>query len=100
MAGVETVTLTAAEMPSHSHSFSATVADANTSDISSSVLTGKPTVGAARLYAINQGTANPQVNLDPGAVGFAGNSAAHSNLMPSLCVSFLIALQGIFPSRN
>jgi microcystin-dependent protein len=29
-----------------------------------------------------------------------GSSQSHSNLMPSLCISFIIALQGIFPSRN
>ena len=30
----------------------------------------------------------------------AGGSQPHTNLMPSLCITFIIALQGIFPSRN
>jgi microcystin-dependent protein len=33
-------------------------------------------------------------------VGLAGSGQPHSNLMPSLCVTFIIALQGIFPSRD
>ncbi|MEJ0043368.1 MAG: hypothetical protein WDM81_14620 [Rhizomicrobium sp.] len=39
-------------------------------------------------------------NLIPYSCGQAGSSMPHSNLMPSLCVSFIIALEGIFPSRN
>ena len=34
------------------------------------------------------------------ACGVAGGSQPHSNLMPSLCITFIIALQGIFPSQN
>jgi microcystin-dependent protein len=33
-------------------------------------------------------------------VGDTGGSGAHANLMPALCVHFIIALFGIFPSRN
>jgi microcystin-dependent protein len=29
-----------------------------------------------------------------------GGSQPHPNVMPYLCTSFIIALQGIFPSRN
>jgi microcystin-dependent protein len=29
-----------------------------------------------------------------------GNNQSHTNMMPSLCISFCIALAGVFPSRN
>jgi microcystin-dependent protein len=34
------------------------------------------------------------------AVGQAGNDAAHSNMMPALCLNFIICLQGIYPERS
>jgi microcystin-dependent protein len=33
-------------------------------------------------------------------VGPAGGNQPHSVLQPYLCVTFIIALQGIFPTRN
>ena len=39
-------------------------------------------------------------SMNPGIVGQAGGSQAHSNLQPYLVINFVIALQGIFPSRN
>ncbi|MCP5112710.1 MAG: hypothetical protein GY953_17940 [bacterium] len=34
------------------------------------------------------------------AIGNAGGSRPHSNLMATLCVHFIIALFGIYPSRH
>jgi microcystin-dependent protein len=38
--------------------------------------------------------------MHPTAVGNTGQSQPHSNMQPYLVLSFCIALQGIFPSRN
>ena len=38
--------------------------------------------------------------LNPSAYGATGGSQAHDNMSPYLVVTFVIALQGIFPSRN
>ena len=38
--------------------------------------------------------------MAPGAIGEAGGSQPHDNMQPYLTVTFVIALQGIFPSRN
>ena len=35
-----------------------------------------------------------------GLITPSGNSQPHTNLQPFLVVNFIIALQGIFPSRN
>jgi microcystin-dependent protein len=99
--GSETVTLTQATMPGHSHLLNATTAAATTADVSPQVLPGAVTAPAT-MYTVNDGTPpppTPQV-LGPGSVTPAGGNQAHNNLMPSLCVSFIIAMQGIFPSRN
>ena len=33
-------------------------------------------------------------------VNDAGNNQAHPNVQPSTCVNFIIALEGIYPSRS
>lgn len=36
----------------------------------------------------------------PASIGSAGSSQPHDNMMPYLCVSFIISLFGVFPSRS
>lgn len=38
--------------------------------------------------------------MAPTAVSMAGNSQPHANIQPYLTINFIIALQGIFPSRS
>jgi microcystin-dependent protein len=38
--------------------------------------------------------------MAPGSVAQAGGSQPHDNMQPFLVMNWLIALQGIFPSRN
>jgi len=38
--------------------------------------------------------------MNPQAVGNVGGSQPHPNVQPYLCVNFIVAIQGIFPSRN
>jgi microcystin-dependent protein len=98
--GTPAVTIDQTTMPSHNHAFNATTANASSPSVGNTLLPGTPTGTGAALYA-NQGTPPliPQT-LAVGVVGNAGGSQPHTNLMPSLCISFVIALQGIFPSRN
>ena len=35
-----------------------------------------------------------------GAIGLSGGSQPHDNMQPYLCVSFILALEGIFPSQG
>jgi len=38
--------------------------------------------------------------LNVGSIGNSGGNQAHSNIMPYLAITFIIALSGVFPSRN
>jgi microcystin-dependent protein len=38
--------------------------------------------------------------MNPGMIASAGGGQAHYNMQPYLVLSFCVALQGIFPSRN
>jgi microcystin-dependent protein len=93
MAGEETVTLTANQMPAHSHEFAST-SIAGLDNPAGAVL-GAPAAGT-ELYAASAptGTMNGAGNVA------VGSNEPHSNLMPFQVTTFIIALVGIFPSRN
>ena len=98
--------LSITEMASHNHTIgvdSATVADNNSNTATTnSVLgqsIGKPSSGAPFPVAL-YGSSAPAAALAAGTIGSTGGSQPHSNLQPHLVVNFIIALQGIFPSRN
>src|SRR5215218_1466810 len=48
----------------------------------------------------NDGSATGLVAMNPGSIGNVGGSQPHTNVQPYLVLNFIIALQGIFPSRN
>jgi len=103
-AGTTTVTLITQNMPAHTHMLNATTAMANTVTIGASTLPAQPNgpEGSPHFYAApmsGQPAPSPQA-MAAGACGPAGGNQPHNNMMPSLCITFIIALQGIFPSRS
>jgi microcystin-dependent protein len=92
--GVEEVTLTVNQIPSHSHAFLATGDPANTPDPGSNVLARSPQVN----MFVNSSTA---AAMSPSAAGpTVGGNQPHTNFQPFLCVNFIISLFGIFPSQT
>ncbi|HZQ13401.1 MAG TPA: tail fiber protein [Pseudolabrys sp.] len=101
--GSPAVTLTTPMMPAHTHSLNATKTQANTGTIGMTVVPGVPvgTDNPEFYIAQQQGAPPPQPQpMAAAACGPAGANQPHTNLMPSLCITFIIALQGIFPSRS
>jgi microcystin-dependent protein len=94
--GSETNTLAANQVPAHSHNLMGTT---NFADDSSPV--GKLPAVAAGANLYKTGGAN-QVTMDDEMIAPAGNTSpsSHKNVMPFLCLNFIIALFGIYPSRN
>jgi microcystin-dependent protein len=98
--GTFSVTIDQSTMPTHTHVLQATKSDATAAAIANNMLPAKPTVTNAQFYILQGSPLDvPQV-LNAAVCGTAGGSQPHTNLMPSLCISFIIYLQGIFPSRN
>ena len=93
-AGVEAVTLTAAQTPIHTHPLMATNSPASTQTPSSAVLPGITSAATITPY----GSDAPFTTLNPLAVTSIGGSQPHDNFQPYLCVDFIISLFGIFPS--
>lgn len=90
--GAEQVTLTTNQLPAHSHTLRASP-DAAT-DTSPAGKTFAQVAGGD-LY----GSINPAAAFDATAIDTTGGSQSHTNLMPFLCVHFIVALFGIYPSR-
>lgn len=92
-AGEEKVTLTVNQLPSHTHAMKATDDLGGSPNPSGNVLAKSTT---ADLYIGD----TPSAPLAFSAVTSIGGSRSHTNLMPTLCIHFIIALFGIYPSRN
>jgi microcystin-dependent protein len=93
-AGAEAVGLSIAQMPAHGHMVSATTA-AGASRNPSAQIYGA-TTGQEALYA----PPGAQVVLNSTCVSAAGNSESHPNMQPYLAINFVIALNGIYPTRG
>lgn len=95
--GSENVTLLTLNLPSHSHTFSATTSPATTNALSSSVEVG--TVSGDVMYATDLTGAHAYPML-PTAIGATGGNQPHDNMMPTLTGSFCIAWAGIYPPQG
>ncbi len=91
--GAERETLTTNQLASHTHDWNANTADATTAAPAGKVL----------AKAVNfrfWEPANPNTDLASTTIANTGGSQPHNNLMPTLCINFIIALVGIYPSRQ
>ena len=86
-------TITQSEMPQHIHFMNVTNTDGTTPNPGTGVILSK-------AVANSYGPATGLVAMNPASVGNTGGSQPHENKQPYLVLNFIIALQGIFPSRN
>jgi microcystin-dependent protein len=94
--GAESEKLTAAQMPAHSHSVGATET-ATTNDPKGAVPAKyvSPAAGAHVYGAHSDGTA-----MNASMIGASGGGQPVSVMQPYLVINYIIAMQGIYPSRN
>ncbi|KAA3451335.1 phage tail protein [Mesorhizobium sp. SARCC-RB16n] len=89
--GVEEVTLTTQQMPTHTHPFVASLNNAGASTPTGN-MTGQ--VGASQIYREAPAT----TPMSTQTAGQTGGNQPHTNFQPYLCINFIISLFGIFPS--
>lgn len=92
MAGVEEVTLTVNQIPTHNHPLLA----------SNSGATQVTPQGAACAQSVGQAYTNRLTEqvMSPQSISAVGGSQPHTNVQPYLCISFIISLFGIFPTQT
>ncbi|MGH6853482.1 MAG: phage tail protein [Methylocella sp.] len=100
--GSETVALTVNQMPAHSHlvganAANATVASPRGADLAQSL---EPSGRGTPVNTYSTPPMTAPVTLDPATVQPSGGSQPHSNIQPVLAMNYIIALQGVFPSRS
>lgn len=91
--GAEKVTLTVNQLPSHTHPLQAS------RDPTSNPNPQGNTVGEA--LAVDPYIEDiTSANMASSSITSVGGSRSHTNLQPFLCIHFIIALVGIYPSRH
>lgn len=94
IAGQETVILNTTQIPSHSHDLVAVAGGTKqTSPSGAAWASGGPEQFASNRITPITGQLQSGLSANVGG-------QAHNNMMPYLAVNFIVALQGIFPSRN
>lgn len=94
--GQDSVTLTEANLPPHTHQFNALPGSPSSRSPADAGWAG--TARAQVTHYAASGQAN--VQMSPAALAPTGGSLPHNNRQPYLGLKFCIALQGIFPPRS
>lgn len=90
-AGEAAHTLITTEMPAHNHIPQGSTAAPNQ---------GAPGGNYWAALAGSYSTAQPDNTMNPASISQVGGGQPHQNMQPYLVLNFIVALQGIFPSRN
>jgi microcystin-dependent protein len=89
--GVETATLTEAQIPAHTHTLRVSEEDGDSTQPAGNY----PAVGN-EIYA----PASSLVAMAGPSLPSTGGSQSHNNMQPFLTINFIIALVGLYPSRS
>jgi len=95
-AGEQSVTLLQTEMPQHAHTAQAAAATGLNDPTNN--FWGSGAKGFGAIYSASAPATN--VQMSPFATSVSGGSLPHNNMMPYLGLTFIIALQGVFPARS
>jgi microcystin-dependent protein len=95
--GQESVTLTTAQIPQHTHTWMATQGAATTGTPGNTVVLGAPASDNIYVTDITGYAASP---LSANSVQPAGGNLPHGNMMPTLTVNICISLYGIWPAQQ
>jgi microcystin-dependent protein len=102
--GVETVTITLNQYPSHTHPFrvNSAASGGDGYPLNQFLASTAPSPSTGRIYAPAGGTLQPlnTTNSPPALSSAPGSSQPHNNMQPYLAMSYIIALFGVFPSQN
>ena len=93
--GIEHVTLLVNNLPAHSHTANCSTTPGTNSDPAKGFWAQANTATGTPSYATST-----NAQMAPTAIGTTGGNQPITVVQPFLCANFIIALEGIFPSRN
>ena len=101
--GAETVILNQTQIPSHTHAAVGTVKcnfSPGTPATTGNPLNGNFANSTSQTYNTSVSDKNMAADNVGVTVGNTGGSLAHTNMQPYIAMNYIIAMTGIFPSRN
>lgn len=98
IAGTEEITLITAQMPSHTHTINAQTSAGNSPAPGNNIFADTGVNDNEYTPFVNGAGTN--VTMGASSVLSAGGNQPYSICQPSVCVTFIIALNGIFPTQN
>ena len=96
LGGEQSVTLLQTEMPAHAHTAVASAGSNQTSPVNNAWASGQK-LGGGNLYTP---TSNQNVQMNPFGTSISGGNQPHNNMPPFLGLTFILAMQGVFPPRS
>ena len=87
------MTVTPQQLANHTHTFQASATSGDQSNPENASVASSPNT---RLYR----DVSPNVGMAATAVTSVGESQSHTNIAPFQCINYIIALFGVYPSRN
>jgi microcystin-dependent protein len=94
--GTDTVTLLASQVPSHNHVYNCGSGSRGETNALANQVNCDEETGTQAIYA----TTTDGSTMGAGMVQATTASQPHQNQQPYVAVSFIIAMNGIFPARN
>jgi len=92
--GVESVTVTTNQLPVHNHAAPTTTTGQQASPTGAILAKATSTQAGLRIYSTNASN----VVMNPATIPAVGGSQPHDNFQPTLAISYIISLFGIYPS--
>lgn len=93
--GSETVTLVQSNLPAHTH-----VANANSLQEDATSISPEGQYWGYSANITNYQNKIPDITMSTSAISSVGGNQPHDNIMPSMATSFIIALNGYFPTQS
>ena len=91
--GTETVTISTNQLPSHTHPMHGTAEIGADPSPSGNALASTQVISPYFVEAQSE-------NMAASVIKATGGGQSHTNLMPTLCINFVVATSGIYPSRS
>ncbi|MDE3167807.1 MAG: phage tail protein [Acidobacteriota bacterium] len=96
VSGEAQVTLLSSEVPAHTHTYNCASGSKGDSSTVAGQFNADEPAGGTPIYA----TTSDGTTMNPSMVQPTAASLPHENRQPYQCLNFIIALQGVFPSRS